>query len=143
MKNIRIFSSVKFIHKRNIHKIISEFSKLFGLQIYFLEINIVSSNIVLELNKKYLNHFHRTDILTFNYSNNKKEIDGEIYISFEDAQKNSIRFKNTFNDELKRLVIHGILHLIGYDDSSNSEKKQMKLLEKKYLNLFEDLSIIK
>ena len=75
-----------------------------------------------------------TDIITFNYSNVLDQIDGEIFISIEDALNNSKKYKVSLSDELVRLVIHGILHLLGYDDLNTSEKKIMKRLENKLLS---------
>lgn len=143
MKNIRVFTTYKSINKRNIHSIISRLSKQFGLQIIFLEVNIASSEIVLELNKKYLKHNYNTDIITFNYSVDNSKLEGEIFISFDDAEKNSKRFNNSINEELKRLIIHGVLHLVGYNDSTKAEKRRMSKLENEYLNSFKNLSIIK
>ncbi len=143
MKNLRVFTNYKSIKKRNIHNIISRISKQFGLQIIFLEVNIVSSEIVLELNKKYLKHNYNTDIITFNYSVDSSKLEGEIFISFDEAEKNSKRFRNSINEELKRLIIHGVLHLVGYNDSTKTEKRRMSKLENEYLNSFKNLSIIK
>jgi rRNA maturation RNase YbeY len=143
MKNLRVFTDYKTIKKINIHSLISRLSKQFGLQIIFLEVNIVSSEIVLELNKKYLKHNYNTDIITFNYSVDSSKLEGEIFISFDDAEKNSKRFRNSINEELKRLIIHGVLHLVGYNDSTKTEKRQMSKLENEYLNSFKNLSIIK
>lgn len=143
MKNLKIFSSNKSVLKNNIHKLFSDFVKQLGLQIISLEINIVSSNIVLELNKKYLKHNYNTDIITFNYSSDRTKLEGEIYISLEDAKENSQRFNTSINEELKRLLIHGVLHLLGYDDSTKVEKRKMTQLENKYLNSFKDLTIIR
>ena len=72
--------------------------------------------IIHDINKSYLKHDYTTDIITFNYSNSLEQIDGEIFISIDDALSNSKKFKVTLSDELVRLVIHGILHLLGYDD---------------------------
>ncbi len=143
MKNLRVFSSNKSIAKKNVHKIVTALSKYFGLQIISLEVNIVSSEIVLELNKKYLKHNYNTDILTFNYSESNSNLEGEIFISLEDAKNNSQRFKNNLNEELKRLIVHGILHLIGYNDSTKAEKKEMSKVENNILKSFKNLSIIK
>lgn len=142
MKNLRVFSSHNSIKKKNIHNIISGLSRHFSLQIVILEINIVSSEIVLELNKIYLKHNYNTDIITFNYSPDKTKIEGELFISFEDAEKNSRKFRTSLNEELKRLIIHGFLHLVGYNDSSKTEKRQMTKLENEFLNSFKNLSII-
>jgi len=143
MKNVRVFSTSKFIQKKNIHKIIHKLSKYFGLRIISFEINIVSDEIVLELNKKYLKHNYNTDIITFDYSQIRTNLEGEIFISFEQAEKNSRRFKNSFESELKRLVIHGVLHLVGYNDSTKNEKSKMSKLENEFLKSFKNLPIIK
>jgi rRNA maturation RNase YbeY len=143
MKNLKVFSVDKSVIKKNIHRVISRLIQHFGLQFISIEVNIVNSKIVLELNKLYLKHNYKTDILTFNYSSAETVLEGEIYISIDDALENSKRFKNSLNEELKRLIIHGILHLIGYNDNSPNQKKRMKEMEDKSLKLFEDLSIIK
>ncbi|MCS7054418.1 MAG: rRNA maturation RNase YbeY [Ignavibacterium sp.] len=143
MKNVQVYSLYDSINKRNIHKLIFQLTKELDLRIKSLEVNIVKDDLVLELNKKYLNHFYNTDIITFNYSSDTKDLEGEIYISFDEAKKNSKRFNVNFNEELKRLIIHGILHLIGFNDSTKSEKKKMTLFENKLLKLFTELPIIK
>jgi probable rRNA maturation factor len=63
-------------------------------------------------------------------------LDGEIFISYEDAESNSTRYKNTLNEEISRLVIHGMLHLIGYDDIKEKDFKKMKKLENQLLNKY-------
>jgi rRNA maturation RNase YbeY len=99
-----------------------------------LEINFVSGKEIHAINKTYLHHNYTTDIITFNYSELVKQIDGEIFISIDDAVDNSKKFKVTLSDELVRLVIHGILHLLGFDDQTTSDKKTMKRLENKLLS---------
>ena len=81
------------------------------------------------LNNKYLNHKHSTDIITFDYSKLDSCLEGEILISTNDALDNSKRFKTLFNEELIRLVIHGVLHLLGYKDKKSNERRAMKLKE--------------
>ena len=86
------------------------------------------------LKKKYFNMHLFTDVMAFNLGDDKN-IDGEIYISIDDVLENSKLFSKTFNDEFKRIIIHGILHLCGYDDKTKKEKENMTLLEEKYLLL--------
>ena len=86
------------------------------------------------MNKAYLQHNYSTDIITFNYSELVKKIDGEIFISIDDALDNAKKYKVSLSDELVRLVIHGVLHLLGYDDQTTSDKKTMKRLENKLLS---------
>jgi probable rRNA maturation factor len=88
-----------------------------------------------EFNKKYLSHDYETDILTFYYENDVNNYDGDILISIETVKANSIRFKSGFENELLRVVIHGVLHLCGYEDSTKSQKTVMKKKENYYLKL--------
>jgi len=89
-------------------------------------------------NKKYLSHDYETDILTFYYGNDVNSIDSDILISVETIIRNSKRFKTEFENELLRVVIHGILHLCGYNDSDKKEKQLMKKKENFYLKKIVD-----
>ena len=90
---------------------------------------------LLERNKEFLNHNTLTDIITFNYCIDNN-ISSDIMISIDRVKENSTTFENSFNEELKRVMIHGILHLIGYNDKSDKEKELMKEKENFYLNMF-------
>jgi rRNA maturation RNase YbeY len=83
---------------------------------------------LLGLNKEYLDHDTLTDIISFDYSLGD-EIHGEIYISIERVIENSEAFKNSFTDELHRVMIHGILHYCGYGDKTKSDKTVMRSKE--------------
>ncbi|HEX7356508.1 MAG TPA: rRNA maturation RNase YbeY [Ignavibacteriaceae bacterium] len=133
MKNLKVYSSLFKISKKNIHSLTSNLAKELNFTISSLEINFISGHKIYEINKKHLKHYYTTDIITFNYSNNSKEIDGEIFISLDDALENSKKFKVSYSEEIVRLVIHGILHLLGYDDQKSSDKKIMKRLENELL----------
>ena len=89
---------------------------------------------LLDKNSKYLNHNNFTDILTFDYSENNN-ISGDIYISIERVEENAKTYKVTFQNELDRVMIHGILHLLGYKDKSEKEQKIMREKEDFYLSL--------
>ena len=82
-----------------------------------------------KINKKYLNHDYFTDIITFDNSVLKKTIEGDIFISIERVIVNSKKFTSSFNDELHRVMAHGVLHLIGYGDKTKSQKTEMKTRE--------------
>jgi probable rRNA maturation factor len=88
-----------------------------------------------ELNIQYLNHKTFTDIITFNYGS-KKVIEGEIYISVDRIKENADKFGVEFNTELRRVIIHGVLHLMGYNDKSKTEKALMRKKEDSYLSLW-------
>jgi probable rRNA maturation factor len=87
------------------------------------------------LNKKYLNHSTLTDILTFNYSDSGR-INGEIYISITRVKENAKTFGQSFDSELRRVIAHGLLHLLGYKDKTRSEKDEMRRKEEACLSLW-------
>jgi|WetSurMetagenome_2_1015567.scaffolds.fasta_scaffold11891_3 probable rRNA maturation factor len=101
------------------------------------EINIIFSNdnYIVEINKKYLNHDYYTDIITFNYCE-LAIISGDLFISCERVKENSLLFSVEFKNEINRVLFHGILHLVGFNDGSEEEKKIMRTRENYYLDLF-------
>lgn len=87
------------------------------------------------INKKYLKHDTLTDIITFPTSTKDNIISGEIYISVERVRENAKERNVSFQKELSRVMVHGILHLLGYDDQSESQKSHMREKEDYYLSL--------
>jgi probable rRNA maturation factor len=90
---------------------------------------------LLQLNQQYLNHNTLTDIITFDYSEGAKQLEGEIYISIDRVNENAEKFKVSFQDELDRVMIHGVLHLIGYKDKKPADKALMRKKEEASLSL--------
>ena len=88
-----------------------------------------------QINLEYLRHDTLTDIVTFDNSDDKSVIEGDIFISIERVKENAQKFERTFDDELHRVIIHGALHLIGFSDKSATAKKQMRKKEDAYLSL--------
>lgn len=95
-----------------------------------------SDNYILDINQKYLQHDYFTDIITFDYSEGGR-ISGDLFISVDSVRENSVEYGTEFEDELHRVIVHGILHLIGYDDHTEDEIKTMRSKEDYYLSLFE------
>jgi probable rRNA maturation factor len=93
-------------------------------------------NFLQQINEQYLNHKSLTDIITFDNRENQKEIEGDIYISVIRVRENARKFKVSFEEELRRVIIHGALHLLGYKDKTERSKKQMRKKEDAYLSLF-------
>ena len=87
-----------------------------------------SDSYLIEINKKYLNHDYYTDIITFDYCEGEI-INGDIYISAERVKENAKDLNENFNVELRRVVIHGILHLLGLKDATKDEKSGMREAE--------------
>jgi rRNA maturation RNase YbeY len=86
-----------------------------------------------KINLDFLNHDTLTDIISFDYTVGK-ELHGDIYISIDRVKENASEFAVEFNNELSRVMIHGILHYCGYKDKSKEEKKEMRLKEDFYLS---------
>jgi len=91
---------------------------------------------LLNINKQYLKHDYYTDIITFDLSEEKDKVNGEVYVSIDRVRKNAAIFKNPFSNELIRVIFHGALHLCGYNDEKNNEKSKMREREEFYLNQF-------
>lgn len=90
-----------------------------------------------KLNVEFLNHDTLTDIISFDYSVGK-ELQGDIFISTERVADNAKDFDNSFEDELYRVVVHGILHYCGYKDKTEVEAKEMRAKENYYLNVLKE-----
>lgn len=100
-----------------------------------LNIILTNNNKIVELNKKYLNRKYITDIITFDFKDGN-EISGDLFLSYETVKENSARFRNKISIEIRRVIAHGVLHLLGYNDSTDEEKKMMREKEDYYLNKF-------
>lgn len=90
---------------------------------------------LLEINKTFLNHDTYTDIISFPTSGNPDIVSGEIFISIDRVRENAIEFGAGTKKELYRVMIHGILHFLGFEDHSSADKKQMRAKEDYYLHL--------
>ncbi len=101
-----------------------------------------SNEEILRINKSFLNHSYYTDVITFPEVKRDK-ISGEIYISLDQVEENSRDLKTLFLDEVTRVVIHGVLHLIGYNDQNDLEKSVMRKKEDHYLCRFKEVDFIR
>jgi rRNA maturation RNase YbeY len=101
------------------------------------EINYIfcDDEYLLGLNEQYLNHDTLTDIISFDYSVGK-ELHGDIFISTERVLENAAEFKVTFEEELKRVMVHGVLHYCGYKDKSDEDEKLMRSKEDEKIKMF-------
>jgi rRNA maturation RNase YbeY len=109
---------------------------IFNLKKDVGDINYVfcDNEFITDINKKFLNHDYPTDIITFDYSDTKI-INGEIYLSIEQIKENHKTYNTNLTDELHRVIIHGILHLLGYKDKTKTEQLEMRTQEDYYLSL--------
>lgn len=109
----------------------SEIRRIGNMSIIFC-----SDNYVLDINQKYLQHDYFTDIITFDYCEGDR-LSGDLFISVDSVRENSVEFGTEFKDELNRVIIHGLLHLVGYDDHTEKDIKLMRSKENYYLSLRE------
>lgn len=109
----------------------SEIKRIGDISIIFC-----SDNYILDINQKYLQHDYFTDIITFDYCEGDK-LSGDLFISIDSVKENAMEYGSGFSDELNRVIVHGILHLIGYDDHTEEDIAMMRKKENYYLSLRE------
>ena len=133
--SLRVFyDDVKFRLKgrnriaRMIEKVIGSIGKVPG-DLCFI---FTTDENLLKINLEFLGHDYYTDVITFDYSENNL-INGEVYISIETVKENAKRYKASFRNEIERVMIHGTLHLIGYDDDTEEKRNRMRALEDEWL----------
>ncbi len=107
----------------------SELRRLGAINIIFC-----SDNYILDVNMKYLQHDYFTDIITFDYCE-KDVLSGDLFISIDSVRENAQFYGTEFADELNRVMVHGLLHLIGYDDHSEADIAEMRQKENYYLEM--------
>jgi rRNA maturation RNase YbeY len=107
-------------------------------QVEIKELNYIfcSDDYLLEINKTHLNHDYYTDIITFPYGDHKK-ISGDIFISLDRVNDNALQFKVEKDEELKRVISHGLLHLIGFKDKTEEEAKVMREKENEAIEMYQ------
>jgi rRNA maturation RNase YbeY len=130
---IQIFntSSLKTVPRKKLTQTVENVlkgEKIAEAQIYVI---LVSDEEIHEMNRNFLKHDYPTDVITFPLGENPLE--GEIYISADTAAEQAREYKVSLTAELMRLSAHGALHLAGYDDATDEDRKKMHLLENRYI----------
>ena len=131
-----ILEPFAFNEKKKLKAAVASLMKDEGKSFVSLDYIFCSDEYLLEINQNFLSHDDLTDIITFDLSDNKEKLKGEIYISVERVLDNSLLFNSTFRDELARVVFHGALHLCGYKDKSKKELVEIREKEDYYLGKF-------
>ncbi|MCK4750507.1 MAG: rRNA maturation RNase YbeY [Bacteroidales bacterium] len=121
----------KIRHKHWIIDCIGSYSKVPGA----IDFVFTSNAHLLRLNREYLNHNYFTDVITFDYTDGNI-ISGDVFISIDQVKENASFYKVLPEIELRRVMIHGMLHLMGFNDNSEAEKKGMREMENEALNVW-------
>lgn len=124
-----------FISKSTLKQNLKTLAKSEGKTLKDISVVFTDDDYLLEVNKQYLNHDYYTDVITFDYSV-FPEVSGDIMISLDRVKDNAETLSVSFQEELNRVVYHGLLHLCGYKDKSAADEKLMRSKENYYLELF-------
>jgi len=127
--------SLVFKNKRAVSSWLSTVIKSFKKEVGTLNFIFCTDEYLLTINKSYLNHNHYTDIITFDYCEENK-VSGDLFISIERVKEYSLKNNIEFNNEIHRVIVHGVLHLCGLNDKTEREKEKMREQENKFLALF-------
>ena len=135
MKNINVFIDKKYgkLNEPLCKSIIEKILTLYNYTSYDVNVIFTSDIHLSDLKKEFFSKDQWTDVIAFPLQRDSKLIEGEIYISIPTAKKNASSFKEPYEKELGRLIIHGSLHLLGIEDNSTEQKKKMIILEEKFL----------
>lgn len=106
-----------------------------GFSLADLNFIYCSDKYLLDINAHYLDHHYPTDVITFDLSESADQIAGDIFISIDRIREHAIAYKVEEEQELKRVMVHGVLHLIGYDDKQADQQLEMRKKEQAYLSL--------
>jgi len=132
---VRFFTQdIKFNlpQKEDVKKFLKKTAIAEGKKMGELSVIFCSDEYLLQINRRYLQHDYYTDIITFDYTE-KDVISGDMFISIDRVKANAEEYSQTFDKELLRVMAHGLLHLCGYDDSTEKQRKAMRAAEDKYL----------
>jgi probable rRNA maturation factor len=130
----------RFNVKRAARRVIEKIGNDGQKKIETVNIIFCSDEYLIQINRQYLQHDYYTDILTFPYSTDT--LHGDLFISVDRVKENAQELHLLFNEELMRVIIHGVLHLLGFKDNNQTAKKIMSAKEDEYLNFFKDICYI-
>jgi probable rRNA maturation factor len=142
-QHIQFLGKSRFINgmkRKNIRQMLDTIAENHGYIIQNICYVFMSDDELLEINQSHLQHDDYTDIITFDLSDTEASIDGEIYISVERIQENAKNFNCSIEDELIRVISHGVLHLMGYKDKSEVDSQKMKDAENNSIEIYHGIS---
>jgi len=135
-------NSDNVINSKNLKTYCKEVLNYKGYKSYSVSLVFVNEEELKEMKNTYFQQNLYTDVIAFNLNNENEDLEGELYLSIEIIGHNAKLYNVSLDDEIKRVVAHGILHLIGYDDDNDSSKRQMTKNEDSCIKLFKNISIV-
>ena len=135
-------NSDNVINSKNLKTYCKEVLNYKGYKSYSVSLVFVNEEELKEMKNTYFQQNLYTDVIAFNLNNENEDLEGELYLSIEIIGHNAKLYNVSLDDEIKRVVAHGILHLIGYDDDNDSSKRQMTKNEDSCIKLFKDISLV-
>ena len=135
-------NSDNVINSKNLKTYCKEVLNYKGYKSYSVSLIFVNEEELKEMKNTYFQQNLYTDVIAFNLNNENEDLEGELYLSIEIIGHNAKLYNVSLDDEIKRVVAHGILHLIGYDDDNDSSKRQMTKNEDSCIKLFKNISIV-
>ena len=135
MINYNYLIDFKLVEENKYNSWITVVCKTEGYSIEELNYIFCDDDYLLKINQDYLQHDYLTDIITFDYVSGKK-VSGDLYISIDRVKENAKDFNVTFENELKRVMVHGVLHLMGYSDKTETAIAEMRTKEEEKIKLF-------
>lgn len=130
--------SMPKIRRRDVSKWIKSVAETYGMRVGEIGYLFCDDEKILEVNREYLQHDYYTDIITFDYCDDDT-INGDLVISLDTVRSNAEQFSKDYEEELHRVIIHGILHLCGIDDKGPGEREKMEAAENKALAMRQNL----
>ena len=130
------------INKKNFKTYCKEVLNYKGYDCCLVSLIFINEEELRKMKNKYFKKNVYTDIIAFNLNNENEDLEGELYISFKTIEDNAILYNVSLENEIKRVVAHGLLHLIGYEDNNDIRKKEMTEIENNCIELFQDIILI-
>ena len=109
---------------------------------YLVSLIFIDKEELREMKKRYFKQDMYTDVIAFNFNNSDEELEGELYLSIDIIENNANDYSVTLENEIKRVIAHGLLHLIGYKDDRDQDKAKMTKMENICMQLFNDIKIL-
>ena len=126
---------IKRVNLKTLSELLEKAAGLLSISSKTISLILVDNAFITNLNKRYLKKTTPTDVIAFDYSEQEKVVSGEIYISYQRIKDNAENYNQKIVNEIHRVVIHGVLHLVGYDDITKNQKEIMTQKEDYYLSL--------